>query len=255
MSILPSRQYKTVIFVDLDDTIIEGPFETVVFPRVFNKISQATGLDLKTVRKIVVSENMSRQKDPNIPATLSMDWDDIFRTVARKFGLDWDIDASTIIKDYSTPPYSHIIDDAKSVLEEIRSPDRAIIASTKGLRKYQIPILEGLGLISIFTDILTPDKDDCLKSNVCFYGEWPKAALLQIAVGDHYIDDVIFPASFGFKTVWKLNNLASELRSIDPFNRPFHASYPTNQPVYPNAIIVSLPELPSVIYELEKQFH
>src|SRR5687768_2033726 len=117
MSSSLSRQYKTVVFVDLDGTIIDGPFETVVFPQVFNKISQATGLDLKAVRKIVVSENMSRQKDPNIPATLSMDWDDIFRTVFRKLGLNWDIDAASIVRNHSIPPYSHIIDDAKLVLE------------------------------------------------------------------------------------------------------------------------------------------
>jgi len=137
-------------------------------------------------------------------------------------------------------------------LNELSKPGRAIVAATKGLRKYQLPILDGLGLTSLFTEVLTPDANNALKQDLSFYGNWVGSTRLQISVGDHYLDDLTAPQSFGFKTIWKPGKQSDEIKRFDPFERAAHYSFQAGQTVRPDAILVSLTELPSIIARLEK---
>ena len=245
------NQWQSVIFIDLDDTIIVGPFESVIFPVVFSELSRKTGLELKSIRREVVRENFDRQKNPNIPASLAMDWDDIMNTVASRLGVKLETNVLDLVKKYAGS--SVVLENAYEVLRHLARPHRAIVAATKGLRKYQDPILKALGLTYFFTDILTPDNNNFLKRNIEFYGKWAKLTHLQISVGDHYEDDVLFPRKFGFKTIWKPMGQDKSDISNDPFVRPYEFNYPESYLVRPDAIIFSLHELPSVIEIIEQQ--
>jgi len=246
------QQWESVVFFDLDNTLMEGPFESAVFPAVFRELSEKSGLEPAEIRRLVVRENLERQKREDVSAVLSMDWDDIFGTIAARLGISLETNALELVRTHVTPPDSILFEHAAEVLNDLSKPGRAIVAATKGLRKYQIPILHGLGLDSLFTEILTPDTNNALKQDPSFYGAWAGSTRLQISVGDHYLDDLTAPQSFGFKTIWKPGKQSDQIKRFDPFERPAHYSFQDDQLVRPDAILVFLTELPAIIARLEK---
>lgn len=243
--------YKSVVFVDLDSTIITG-FDSQILPRITSELAKKSGLGLDEVLHLVLQENHNRQKDPGVPATRAMDWDDILTTVAQKLGVRLEKSAWEIFKECADRPYSDVLDNAYTVLEKLRAPHRAIVAATKGLSKYQISILNALALTPLFDGILTPDSNGALKRDAVFYGQWPKLADLQILVGDDYEDDVLAPKEFGFKTIWKPQTHDNGFDQ-DPFDRPKAFNYPNGHSTRPDAIIFSLKELPDVVARLERE--
>lgn len=214
---MPNFKYASVVFVDLDGTIIRGPFEPAVFPVVFAELARKTGRDVQEIRHRVIQAYHARQTDATLPVVQAVDWDDIFKTMAKEWGVELEGDAAAIASAHAGPPDAAILDQADQVLRQLASPHRAIVAATKGLRKYQLPVLDALGLTPLFTDILTPDAHHALKNDLAFFGGWPQAAQLRISVGDHYEDDVVAPKQFGWKSVWKAKALDAELQQLDPF--------------------------------------
>jgi putative hydrolase of the HAD superfamily len=255
-----------VVFVDLDGTIMRGPFESAVFPAVLGELARKTSLDVSELRRLASLENLERQRDSKEFAARAMDWDDILSTVAERLGVTLETRALEIARSHAGPPDSAILDHADQVLKQLASLQRAIVVATKGLRKYQLPVLDALGLTPLFTEILTPDVNNALKNDLAFYGRWPASTRLQISVGDHYEDDVVAPKRFGFKVVWKIGTpdeetmeqlarvrSSEQLHKLDPFERPTSFEYAEHQTVRPDAIIFSLRELPEVVERLESQ--
>ena len=245
---------------------MRGPFESAVFPAVLSELARKTGLDVSELRRLTTRENLERQRDSKELAVRAMDWDDIFSAVAERFGVKLETRAVEIARQHAGPPDSAILEDADQHLKQLASWQRAIVVATKGLGKYQLPVLDALGLTPLFTDILTPDVNNALKNDLAFYGRWPASTRLQISVGDHYEDDVVAPKQFGFKAIWKvgtpdeeaselLANVKSsaQLRKLDPFERPLNFQYAQRQTVRPDAIIFSLRELREVVERLESQ--
>lgn len=245
------NQFHSVIFFDLDYTILHGPFESAVFPIVLRELAQKSGLDMAEARRRVVEENLYRQNQPGISAVDAMDWDDIVQTVAERLGVQLDADVLGIVRTHAGPPYTEVLDHAGTILRQLAGEGRAIVAATKGLRKYQLPVLDALELTPLFTEVLTPDTNNALKREIAFYGDWPLATRVQLSVGDHYEDDVIGPKSFGFKVIWKPNVSLEGLATVDPLARPGAFDYRSDQAVRPDAIIASLAELPWVIQQLD----
>lgn len=248
-----TSRWQSVVFIDLDNTIMEGPFESLVFPTIFRELSEKTGMELSEVRRHVVKENMERQKQPGFSAVLAMDWDDIFKSVADNHGVQLDGNSLEIINSHSGLASSLLMEDADKVLRQLAKPNRAIVAATKGLRKYQIPVLDTLGITPLFSDLLTPDTNNVLKQDIAFYSKWLHLTDMQISVGDHYEDDVVAPKSFGFKVIWKPNRQIDEFELESPFDRPAKYDYLDGQSIRPDAIIISLQELPQVVRHLEER--
>lgn len=242
--------FQTVIFFDLDSTLIDGPFKPVVLPAILEELA-ASGLEPAALRRLLVEENFRRQADPTCPPTVAMDWDDIFQALGRQLGVPVTTNAEALIRAHAGPPYSTLHPGALAALQALRTPERALVLATKGLRKYQQPIVDALGLTPYFTAMLTPDTHQALKRDRAFYGAWPEQAGLTIMVGDYYEDDVLPAHTFGFKPVWKPALLPAELQALDPFARAAAYPYTAGQPVRPEAIILSLAELPEVILALE----
>lgn len=260
---LPITNYQSIIFFDLDNTLIEGPFGTAVFPIVLNELARKTNCDQKEIRRQIVKENLDRQNDPRCSAVKAMDWDDIFAAIANRFGVTLEANAEEIVK-AQAKDHSRMLDDARETLLALQHPSRALVVATKGLIKYQRPVLDALGIAHLFTEILTPDSHNALKKDRAFYGTWlhqtseaptngeTSEVLMptRIIVGDHYVDDVVPPIQFGMMTIWKNEKIEDGLLEIDPLERPQHFEYADDQPVKPTAIIKSLYELPNVITQL-----
>jgi putative hydrolase of the HAD superfamily len=245
-----SADLQTVIFIDLDGTIMVNPFEAAVWPVVLGEIAAKSGAPLETVRHLIVEENERRQNDESVSPMLAMDWDDIAETTARRLGVTLESSAEALVRQYAAS-HSAVLDNGQDVLRELIATHRALVAATKGLAKYQLPVLDALGLTPLFTAVLTPDTHNALKNHRRFFGDW--SARLHIMVGDRYDDDVLYPSQHGFKTVWKNPDLPDHLYSQNPFARAASYPYPTSEPVHASAIIRHLQELSPVVARLEQQ--
>jgi FMN phosphatase YigB (HAD superfamily) len=247
-------QPHSVVFLDLDHTLLEGPFDSVVFPRVLGEISQSSGLGFEILLRQVRQESARRQADSSFSAVQAMDWDDIFTQTASQYGLQLQANALELVREHCQPPHAVLHPGAREALDLLAAskPFRALVLATKGLRRYQLPILEAHDLLKYFDDILTPDATQTFKQSLAFYRHWPKVTRVQIMVGDTYEDDILPARSFGFKTVCRTGLVPSSLTSgssIEAVGPENSTAYHTT--ILPDAVIYSLSELPRVVDRLE----
>jgi len=239
-----------------------NPFEGAVWPVVMAEIADKSGIAIETVGDWIIEENESRQNSNLVSAVLAMDWDDIAQTIAARLGVQLESRCESLVCQHAAA-HSSILDNALEALRELNASHRALVVATKGLAKYQLPVLDALGLTPLFTAILTPDTHTALKKHRIFFGDWPSQTRLQIMVGDRYDDDVAAPGGHGFKTVWKPGGLDAALLKKDPFARALlydfdlvssrHEGEGQGVRVTPaDAIISSLSELPAVVRRLEQ---
>jgi FMN phosphatase YigB (HAD superfamily) len=243
-------QYQSVVFFDLDGTLIVNPFDSAVWPVILGEIAEKSGASTETVFGTIIEENVKRQNDTAISPVLSMDWDDIVQTVAAGFGVQLDASCEALVC-ANAASHSSLLDHAVDVLHELNAPHRALVVATKGLAKYQQPVLDALSLTSLFHSVITPDTHSSLKKHVAFFGDWPSTTRLQIMVGDRYDDDVLGPGGHGFKTIWKPVTDNPTFPKKDPFARAMLHDYTAQQTIPADAIIHSLDELPAVVRRLE----
>jgi putative hydrolase of the HAD superfamily len=250
---LSMAQYQSVVFFDLDGTLMVNPFEAAVWPVIMQEIAETSGASSETIFNLIVEENEARQNDPSGSAVLSMDWDDIAQVVAAKLGGRVSSSCETLVRDHAAS-HSSVLENALDILHELNAPHRALVVATKGLAKYQQPVLDALGLTPLFAGILTPDSYQALKKNRAYFGAWPAETRLQIMVGDRYDDDVEGPGKHGFKTIWKPAKgvLNPMLEKKDPFARSLMFDYAPDQTTPADAIITSLNELPAIIRRMEQ---
>jgi FMN phosphatase YigB (HAD superfamily) len=241
--------FQSAVFFDLDHTLINGPFGIGVWPVLLDDLTQKTGLNRNEIYRLMLDENETRQLDDNVPAIAAMDWDDITATVARRLGVTLQANVCALAAAHAAQ--SSVLDNGWDVLRALAAPHRALVVATKGLAKYQQPVLDALDLTPLFDDVLTPDRHNALKKHRAFWGDWPEQARVCIMVGDRYDDDVEAPGSFGFKTVWKVDELPARLESQDPFARALLYPYAPEQRTPADAMITSLAELPDIVRRLE----
>lgn len=259
---------RTVIFCDLDGTLMVNPFHGFVFPEVYSRIGTHAGLSVESVRQLVMTEFDRRLTNPppdNLPWV--MDWDDIVQTVAARFGASLPPDlCETLATQHANPPDSSTLDDAVTALRRVREVGgRWLVVASMGLAKYQSPVMRGIGLYDCFDDFLMPDLTNCLKTDACFYQQYLNDGhahrRLHISLGDNYIHDVVFPKSLGFYSVLRLP--VPELNDVPPFERPPHIHHygsriqfypvdPALATTLPDAVITHLSELPDVISQIER---
>ena len=245
---------RTVIFLDLDGTLMRNPFHSAVFPVVGAQLSAKTGLPAGDIVLRLRDENLARRADPTVSAALVWDWDDIVQTVAGRLGTVFEGNLAEIVAAHAAPPDTAVLDDAPDVLRSLAAPHRSLVAATLGLSKYQLPVLDALGLRPWLAAVLAPDLTGASKQDRSFYRDWPAAADLCVMTRDLYEDDIVPAQGFGFRTVWKAPAVAG-LDALDPFERPAAYPFAADQSVRPDAIIRSLAELPAVVDRLEGAVH
>ncbi len=246
-----AEPWRSVVFIDLDGTLISGPFGPGVWPAVLAELAAKSGLTPPAIYRLIELENDARLANSDMPAVLTMDWDDITATVARALGVTLETSVSALAWAHAGPPHSYVLPGGEAALQALAAPGRALVVATKGLARYQKPVLDALGLTPLFDDILTPETHSALKRDRRFFGGWPGQAETAIMVGDRYDDDVLYPAAHGFKTIWKPESLPPALADLDPFARARLYAYAPDQPARADAIIAGLDELPETVRRLE----
>lgn len=249
---------ETLLFFDLDGTLMINPFFSVVFPAVVQELTEKTGLSTPFF-EVIMAEHDARLENPLATLPMTMDWEDIFRVVAQKYGVALETNAEMLVIQHAAPPHTALLDNALEVLHELTSePHRKLIVATMGLSKYQFPVLKALGLYDLFTDFLAPDLTGYLKFHPEFYKHYPHEPALRIHIGDRYDHDCFYPHQFGAKTVLRLP--LPELAETAPFDRPALLPQltekirllPKNPTILPDAVVVHLSELPEVVRKLER---
>lgn len=243
---------RTVLFIDLDNTVLSNPFEGAVFPRVTGRISDATGIPSDQIKEMLLRENEWRMRHI-IDPPLAFDWDDIARTVAKRLGVGFDLSIEQLVEEYARPPYISILENADIGLRRVKKPHRLMIVATNGLSKYQMPVLHALGIDKLFDGFLAPDLTNALKGHRDFYGSILGEAELAISVGDMYEDDIVGPQKLGMHTVLVARSVEARSTKLSPFERAEHFDLVMDKPIHPDAIIPDLEELSSVVSTIEQQ--
>lgn len=252
---------RTVIFVDIDSTLVENRFGPRAIRVLIDEIAAVSQVGADEIGAQVAAENQRRQREiPNHP--LTMDWDDILETVAQRHGVRLSRRVIDLWNAEASPQEVDILDDVPAVLKQLKQPHRKLVVATKGLTKYQYPLLDAVNLRGLFDDFLAPDLTGYLKTQPQFFHCYTQNGqdTLFIQVGDHYHDDVICAKQHGFYAVMRAPIL--ELLPLDPFDRPPRlaqykdriSTYPRGgTDVVPDAVVISWAEVPDVVARLENR--
>jgi FMN phosphatase YigB (HAD superfamily) len=254
---------QTIVFVDVDSTLVENRFSRKVIGTLLQEIADVTGKPLPELGKEMGAENSYRQKnDPD--NVLTMDWDDIVQMLAARYQVTLSRPLLGLWEEMALPDDVEILDNSPIVMQQLKAAHRKLVVATKGLLKYQIPVLRAAGLETLFEDILTPDKTGFLKTTPAYFNHYlnayPNACFIQ--VGDHYMDDLICAKRNGFYSI--LRAPIAELADLPPMERPQKlpefvsqiSTYPAEgSEVLPDAVVVNLAEVPAIIAALEDRFH
>ncbi len=250
---------NTVLFIDIDSTLIENEFSPHLFSQIVDEMAADTGRTRQDIQRAIYRDNERRQREtPNDPAT--MDWEDIVNTVAQQLGSRKQWPFSQMWQQMAKANDIRVLDNALEVIQKLKQPHRQLVIATKGLSIYQLPVLDAVGLTPLFDDILTPDKTGYLKTQPNYFKAYTQQNNTRfIQVGDHYYDDVICAKRNGFQVILRAPIL--EVSRMDAFERPAlierYSSEISTFPkdgtdVYPDAIVMSLEEIPEVVAHMER---
>lgn len=250
---------QTILFFDLDATLIENRFSFKVFRPLLGEIAEASNGTVEILAQELYDENKERQKqDPD--NVLTMDWQDIIETIAARYNISVSESVDDRWVTEANVDDIEILDDAPSMLKVLQSGGRKLVLATKGLSKYQDPILEITGLGQFFDDKLTPDITGFLKTSPQYFDSYHGQDALFIQVGDHFYDDVICAKRNGFYSIMRAP--IAELSVYDPFDRPQKLddflddirTYPAEgSKIRPDAVVISLQEVPDVVRRIEEK--
>lgn len=247
---------QTVVFFDIDSTLVENRFSWRALGQLLAEIAPHANKTVQELAREMGEENEKRQKtDPD--NLLTMDWDDIIEQMAKQYGVTLSEKGIVLWERYANREEVDVLDNAPQVLATLRARGYHLAIATKGLSKYQDSVLRVTELAGYFDAILTPDKTGYLKTSPAYFdgyrtGELATARFIQ--VGDHYYDDVMCAKRNGFMAIMRLP--LPELAQFSPFERPQHlahlrdsiSTYPKDgTDLLPDAVVLSLEEVPFVI--------
>lgn len=247
----------TLLFFDLDATLVENRFSRKAVAPLIEEFAQKTGQSVDEAFRAFSAENMRRQRD-NPDHVLTMDWDDILHSLAQQHAVTLSERIDPRWQRFAHVDDIEILDHSLQVLRQLQAPHRQLILATKGLSKYQDPVLRLTGLDALLDDILTPDITGYLKTSDGYFDKYRSHTAVKIQIGDHYYDDVICPKRRGYYSVMRVPLEA--VCDSSPFERPRHlaelrdhiSTYPEDgSDVVPDAVVVSLEELPALIPQIE----
>lgn len=252
---------QTIIFFDIDETLVRNRFSRKAIRELLDPIADAAEKSVQTIAAEMGAENERRQAtDPD--NVLTMDWDDIVAQMAAQYGVTLNSGVDELWLKYANADDVEVLDNAPQVLQQLREAGYPLVIATKGLSKYQNPVLEVSALRQYFDDMLTPDITGYLKTSPQYFDKYTAQEATFIQVGDHYYDDVICAKRNGFTSI--LRAPIDDLRDYDPFDRVAVLpeffdqikTYPkAGSDVRPDAVVVSLEEVPQVVGRITKKLH
>jgi FMN phosphatase YigB (HAD superfamily) len=207
---------------DLDGVVMKNPFSTGVFPAITRLIGQETGLTHQEIMGAIIGEAKSRMGLGNMVA--AYDWDEIVALVAGELGYNEPIDVAALVRQYCTPEHIFAYPEVAETLESLSATTSPLVVLTNGFRKYQLPVLEALGVAGFFDAIYTPEVNGKAKPEREFFLEPRKRYPgQQVHIGDMIIHDIWGANEAGATSIWIYHDLPESVACLPIGERTRHA--------------------------------
>lgn len=208
---------RPVVSFDLDGVLIQNPFKLGVGPHL--RAHVRAGVELRGLEQ----EEADRRVHGAVAAAVAVrmnrgdlaaayDWDVIFSEVARGFGADPVPDVAGLVRHYCAVPETiWLLDRAGPTLAVLADAGFGLVATTNGFRRYQLPVLEALGIADRFERVQAPDTTGFAKPDPRILAG---VAGLVAHVGDMLYHDVLVARRLGVTAVWVTDALPDELAAL-----------------------------------------
>lgn len=193
---------------DLDDVIVRGPFTDWIEPHLRRTIAEGSHrvssdgwhrdgpLDQRIAADVRRAFTRLASEDP----VRAFDWDELYGTVANDWGVASLPDVAELVNAYlDRPGTSTALPGAVEALEAAANAGFRVAATTNGFARFQLPILDALGLRSRFDAVVTPDRAGACKPSPRYFGARPG---LVAHVGDSLWQDVRGARRAGVDALW-----------------------------------------------------
>lgn len=188
---------RKVLFVDLDHTVMINPFHGGVFPKLARQLAESAGrADPEPVRARLIERSLELLARRTIRAN---DWDAIAGDVAGEIGGSWNGSVVDLVE--KSLDHAGVVPGAPQALAAAQDVGWYVIAASQGFRRYQEPVLRHLGLAAYFDERIYTDEVRSLKRSLRFYKGLDRGADRVVVLGDHFIDDGLYPRHFGMTSV------------------------------------------------------
>jgi len=210
-----------LITLDLDGVLMKNPFSTAVFPIITKQLGERHGLSHKEVMTLIRKEVRVRAARRDYVA--AYDWDDIVATVGHSLGFEGAIDVAELVRQNCTPEHIHSYPGVHETLARLKEAGHVLVALTNGFAKYQVPVLEGLGMMQYLSGIYTPEVTGFAKPEAEFFAAARRDfGFPHVHVGDTVAHDVWGAKQSGAVTVWLYHNLLEEIAGLPLMERTGH---------------------------------
>lgn len=207
---------KVTITLDLDGVLMQNPFGTYVIPRVLQhlegsaKLSHLAREDAhQALRQAVTQEYQARMDRRDFVAAYH--WDDIYQTVGRAQGIHDLPDVTALVNEGVAAGHVHALPGAHEALQLLRDAGFRTLALTNGYRKYQWPVLEGIGLAPLLDGLESPEAHGYAKPQPELFHA---AGQVLAHVGDTLEHDILGANLAGVKAVWIVPELPGEQMAV-----------------------------------------
>lgn len=147
---------KRWVTFDLDGTLMQNPFGAWVFPEIAEVVSGKAGKALDIVAKMVAEHERRMEQGKYVEA---YDWDDILGVQCKQLGLHESFEIEPILRKHAVAPKISLLEPGiLEVLRALRARGFALAVVTNGFYKFQAPVMEALGLLDHFDEVLTPER-------------------------------------------------------------------------------------------------
>ncbi|OPZ65016.1 MAG: Pyrimidine 5'-nucleotidase YjjG [Firmicutes bacterium ADurb.Bin506] len=278
---------------------MQNPFRRGVFPHIARVLAPYV-IDADEPEKVVYSRVVgeARRRLFEGKSVEAYDWDDIVAQVATElYGLPGrtravgpcapalgepphlppSLDVGMLVRHYCAQPgMVWSLPGAHEALRALKDRGHILVVVSNGYHKYQIPVMEALGIARYFSDIYTPEQVGAAKpASGIFHAAW-RHEPEPIHVGDDIIHDGYGARAAGGYSVWLYRNTPEEIRTrtgagVLPEQRPSADWFPAVRDrayaatwavesygvaaddCVPDALIWDLEELPALVDRLEEE--
>lgn len=211
---------------DLDGVLMVNPFDSCVVPRLERLLAASTsmiGLERQEV-SIRVRGAIRRgwqQRMATGDLAAAYDWDAIYLQAAAELGAHEEaqasIDVGLWVRDCCAEG-GHIeaLPGAEEMLARLAAAGARLVVISNGYATYQEPVLERLGLLKYFDEVVTPDRVGYAKPDRRIF---QAAGRLDAFVGDTLVHDVLGARQAGIPAVWVLPTLPPDMAVLSPLER------------------------------------
>ncbi len=191
-----------IVIFDLDDTLIRNPFARGVLPHIQRVMSQE-GREVDWAREFRRETVRLRREGRFVE---SFNWDLVVRNIARAKRVHIGIDIAELVRMYSRTPFASLEPGASELLKSLQERGHKIVILTNGYEKYQLPLIESLGLVN-YDLLVSPDKIGYIKPQPEAFKLAAKPFLAEdsrgpVVVGDSILFDVCGASLAGFRAIW-----------------------------------------------------